>query len=73
MPFANIKITSTPKASTEQKAELIARVTDAIADVLDKDPESTFVVIEEVQTEAWGVGGETASVRRARAAQDAES
>ena len=66
MPYVNIKITREPKATREQKAEVIRRVTDAIVDVLQKDPETTFVVIEEVETDAWGVAGESTLVRRSR-------
>lgn len=66
MPFASIKITREPRATSEQKAALIRRVTDAIVEILDKDPETTFVVIEEIDTDAWGVGGEPATVWRAR-------
>lgn len=66
MPYAGIKITSEPKPTDRQKAELIRRVTDAIVEVRDKGPETTFVVIEEAEAEAWGVGGEPASVRRRR-------
>jgi len=70
MPYASIKITREPKATRAQKAELIQRVTDAIVQVLDKDPETTFVVIEEIDTDAWGVGGESALVRRQRSARE---
>jgi 4-oxalocrotonate tautomerase len=68
MPFASIKITSEPKASSAQKAELIRRVTESIVEVLDKDPQTTFVIIEEVETEAWGIAGIPATVWRAQQA-----
>jgi 4-oxalocrotonate tautomerase len=35
--------------------------------VLDKNPATTFVVIEEVDTDHWGIGGETVTVLRQRA------
>lgn len=63
MPFVNIKITR-DGATTEQKAELIKRTTQMLVDVLDKNPATTVVVIEEVETDNWGVGGETITVRR---------
>ncbi len=66
MPYASIKITREPRASVEQKAQLISEVTASIVRILNKDPETTFVVIEEIDTDAWGIGGETAAVRRAR-------
>ena len=65
MPFVNIKIT--PEGATaEKKAELIAGVTQLLADVLGKNPATTFVVIEEVDPDNWGVGGESVTVRRSR-------
>ena len=56
MPYVNIKITN-EGASTQQKAALIKGVTDLLVDVLDKNPATTFVVIDEVDTEHWGIGG----------------
>lgn len=56
MPYVNIKITR-EGATREQKAELIRGVTDLLARVLDKNPATTFVVIDEVAVEDWGVGG----------------
>jgi len=56
MPYINIKITR-EGATHEQKAELIAGVTDLMVRVLDKNPATTFVVIDEVEMEDWGVGG----------------
>ncbi|WP_457579052.1 tautomerase family protein [Ensifer adhaerens] len=41
----------------EQKATLIKGVTDLLHTVLNKDPATTFVVIDEVALEDWGVGG----------------
>lgn len=56
MPYVNIKITR-EGATREQKAELIHGVTDLLVRVLDKNPATTFVVIDEVAMEDWGVGG----------------
>ena len=56
MPYVNIKITR-EGATPEQKAELIHGVTDLLVRVLDKNPATTFVVIDEVAMEDWGVGG----------------
>ncbi|MCV2888817.1 tautomerase family protein [Ruegeria aquimaris] len=56
MPYVNIKITR-EGATPAQKAELIAGVTDLLKQVLDKNPETTFVVIDEVEMEHWGIGG----------------
>ncbi len=56
MPYVNIKITR-EGATPAQKAQLIEGVTDLLVRVLDKSPATTFVVIDEVSTEDWGVGG----------------
>jgi len=65
MPFVNIKITR-DGVSPEKKALLIKGVTDLLAELLDKNPRTTVVVIEEVETDNWGIGGETVTVRRQR-------
>ncbi len=65
MPYVNIKITR-EGATPEQKAELIAGVTDLLREVLGKNPATTVVVIDEVDTDNWGIGGESVTVRRAR-------
>lgn len=56
MPYVNIKITR-EGATPEQKAELIKGATDLLVRVLNKTPATTFVVIDEVDMEDWGVGG----------------
>lgn len=63
MPFVNIKITR-EGATAEQKAALIKGATQLLVDVLGKNPATTVVVIEEVETDNWGVGGESITVRR---------
>jgi 4-oxalocrotonate tautomerase len=63
MPFVNIKITR-EGATVEQKSLLIRGVTQLLADVLGKNPQTTVVVIDEVETDNWGIGGETVTVRR---------
>jgi 4-oxalocrotonate tautomerase len=64
MPIVNVQITregNTP----EQKKQVIAGVTQVLAEVLGKDPETTFVVIDEVAFEDWGIGGVPVDVWRA--------
>ena len=56
MPYVNIKITR-EGATPGQKAELIQGVTDLLVRVLSKSPATTFVVIDEVAMEDWGIGG----------------
>ena len=65
MPFVNIKITN-EGVTAEKKARLIQGATQLLVDVLGKNPETTVVVIEEVPTDNWGIGGETVTVRRER-------
>lgn len=65
MPYVNIKVTGGREApSAEQKAELIAGVTDLLARVLNKNPETTVVVIDEVDMDNWGIGGKNVTERR---------
>jgi 4-oxalocrotonate tautomerase len=63
MPFVNIKITR-EGATSEQKAALIKGATQLLVDVLGKNPATTVVVIEEVDTDNWGIGGESVTMRR---------
>ncbi len=63
MPYVNIKITR-EGASREQKARLIKNVTQLLVDELGKNPATTIVVIDEVETDNWGIAGETITVRR---------
>jgi 4-oxalocrotonate tautomerase len=65
MPYVNIKVTR-EGVRADQKAELIKGVTDLLANVLGKNPETTVVVIDEVDTDNWGIGGEAVTVRRQR-------
>ena len=53
MPYVNIKITR-EGATPEQKATLIREVTRLLAETLGKNPATTIVVIEEVETDNWG-------------------
>ncbi|MCG8493864.1 MAG: 4-oxalocrotonate tautomerase family protein [Sneathiellales bacterium] len=62
MPYVNIKVTREggPEGtgpSDEDKARLIAGVTDLLSDILGKDPSTTFVVIDEVALGNWGIRG----------------
>jgi 4-oxalocrotonate tautomerase len=67
MPYVNIKITR-EGATTEQKAQLIKASTDMLKTILNKNPQTTIVVIEEVDTDNWGIAGESVTVRRKRGA-----
>lgn len=56
MPYVNIKVTD-EGVTSEQKRKLIEGVTDLLVDVLDKDPATTHIVIDEVHIDNWGVRG----------------
>lgn len=63
MPYVNIRITR-EGATSDQKARLIREVTRLLAEILGKNPQTTVVVIDEVETDNWGIGGETVTERR---------
>ncbi|HYD58820.1 MAG TPA: 4-oxalocrotonate tautomerase family protein [Noviherbaspirillum sp.] len=63
MPYVNIQITR-EGATPEQKAELIKGATELLVRVLNKNPATTFVIIDEVDTDNWGIAGQTVTVRR---------
>ena len=65
MPFVNIKVTGGAEAPmAEQKQELIKGATELLQRVLNKNPATTVVIIEEVSADNWGIGGESVTVRR---------
>ncbi len=66
MPYVNIRITNEAVAP-EKKAALIRGVTDLLRDTLGKNPATTVVVIDELDTDNWGIGGETVTQIRKRA------
>lgn len=71
MPCINIQITR-EGVTAEQKAELIRGATDLLVRVLNKNPATTFVIIDEVDTDNWGVAGQPVTLlRREAAAQEA--
>jgi 4-oxalocrotonate tautomerase len=63
MPYVNIKVTD-DGVTSQQKAELIKGVTELLQKVLNKNPETTVVVIDEVSTDNWGIAGQSVTVRR---------
>jgi 4-oxalocrotonate tautomerase len=71
MPYVNIKVTD-EGVTQEQKLQLIQGVTQLLVDVLGKDPATTFVVIDEVNTDNWGIGFEQVTEIRKRTRQDAD-
>ncbi|MEL7529550.1 MAG: 4-oxalocrotonate tautomerase family protein [Pseudomonadota bacterium] len=66
MPYVNIQVTR-EGVTAEQKSRLIRGATDLLADILGKNPSTTFVVIDEVEMENWGIGGMPVDEFRAKA------
>jgi 4-oxalocrotonate tautomerase len=73
MPIVTIQVTresATPGATSvtaAEKAALIKGASQLLLDVLNKPLDATFVVIEEVDMDNWGVGGlPVAEFRRRR-------
>ncbi|MGR6870835.1 2-hydroxymuconate tautomerase family protein [Pseudomonas sp. HK3] len=67
MPYVNIKITD-EGVTRDQKAQLVTGVTQLLVDVLNKNPATTFVVIDEVKLDNWGIGYELVDDIRKQAA-----
>jgi 4-oxalocrotonate tautomerase len=65
MPYINIKITD-EGVTREQKRQLIEGATKLMVDILNKDPKTTHVIIDEINTDNWGVNGEQTSEIRKR-------
>jgi 4-oxalocrotonate tautomerase len=63
MPYVLIQVTN-EGVTPEQKKSLIRGATELLVTTLKKDPATTFVVIEEVDTDNWGVGGDSVTERR---------
>ncbi|NRB42212.1 MAG: 4-oxalocrotonate tautomerase family protein [Pseudomonadales bacterium] len=63
MPYINIKITD-EGVTREQKKALIEGTTRLMVEVLNKDPATTCVVIDEVNTDNWGIGFDQVSKLR---------
>ena len=56
MPYINIKVTD-EGVTKEQKRQLVEGATQLVVSILDKNPETTHVVIDEVPVDNWGVKG----------------
>ncbi|HYD55171.1 MAG TPA: 4-oxalocrotonate tautomerase family protein [Gemmatimonadaceae bacterium] len=65
MPYVNVRITR-DGVTAEQKAQIVAEITATLQRVLDKRPEHTHIVIDEVEPENWGFAGVLTSEYRRR-------
>ena len=65
MPYINVKLT--PEGLTPQiKEELIKEFTEVLVKKLDKNPQTTIVIIDEVETDNWGIGGQSVTQIRSK-------
>ncbi|MBV7547022.1 4-oxalocrotonate tautomerase family protein [Pseudomonas sp. PDM26] len=71
MPFVTVRITR-DGVTTEQKAQVIAEITETLERVLNKRPDLTHIVIEEVDTDNWGYAGITTTQYRKQLAEAEE-
>lgn len=63
MPYVLIQVTR-EGVTPEQKTRLIEGSTRLLVDVLAKDPRTTHVVIQEIDTDNWGVAGQPVTALR---------
>jgi 4-oxalocrotonate tautomerase len=63
MPYVHIQITR-EAVTAEQKSALIRGTTELLENVLNKNPATTFVVIEEIDLDNWGIAGQSVSELR---------
>jgi 4-oxalocrotonate tautomerase len=63
MPMINLKITK-GESTVAQKAQVIAEMTEVLQRVMGKNPDTTIVIIDEVDTDNWGIGGQSVTERR---------
>ena len=55
MPYVNLQITK--GATREQKGQIVAEFTATLVKVLNKRPEHTHIVVQQIETEDWGFAG----------------
>ncbi len=67
MPVINVKMTKeNGGATSEQKEQLIRKLTNAFVEVMGRGEKTTVVIIEEVETDNYGIGGEQITEIRKR-------
>ena len=70
MPFVNIRITKEGHVRKKKKAQLIQGVTKLLAETLGKNPASIVVIIDEIDTDNYGLGGASITTVRKRAKKE---
>tara|TARA_B100000925_G_C21968478_1_gene456701 strand:- start:977 stop:1162 length:186 start_codon:yes stop_codon:yes gene_type:complete len=59
MPYVNVKVAG--NLSDEQRKDIISEITKTLEKVAGKPPSSTYVQIDEIPRNQWGVGGKPLS------------
>ena len=62
MPYVSVRLTK-DGVTTESKRRVIQGITKVLQDVMDKDPQYTTVIIDEIEKENWGLAGESVAER----------
>lgn len=55
MPYVNIQLTA--GVTREQKSKLVQEITASLVRILNKKPEHTHIVLQEIAEENWGFSG----------------
>ena len=71
MPYVNVKITK-DGVTAEQKRQIVEEITNTLVKVLNKKPEHTHIVIDEIELENWGFAGMLTSEYRKQVEQEKE-
>lgn len=61
MPFITIDVLR-EDINRETKKELIRKISEVVTTVLNKDPQLTHIIINEIEDDNWGYAGEQVSV-----------
>ncbi len=71
MPYVNVRITK-DGVTAEQKRQIVEEITNTLVKVLNKKPEHTHIVIDEIELENWGFAGMLTSEYRKQVEQEKE-
>jgi 4-oxalocrotonate tautomerase len=71
MPYVNVRITK-DGVTAAQKAQIISEITATLQHVLNKKPEHTHIIIDEVEPDNWGYAGLTTTEFRKQVQTEAK-
>lgn len=63
MPFVHVRLTK-DGVTTEKKRKVIAGITKVLHEEMGKEPKWTTIVIDEVDSDNWGLEGESVTERK---------